>query len=118
MWPFSQSKKEGPVVSADSPKRGFQVGDRVVVVRFPNDPQWTVSDFEDVYGRIGEIAEVIRSREDSQYDYTVRFPDWNEGWDLDKPHEEGCHYGLFHRNLRRVVSKKEFLNSKIPSDAH
>lgn len=97
-------------------KKGFQVGDRVIVVRFPNDPHWTVSDFEDVYGRIGEIAEVIRTREDSMYDYTVKFPDWNGGWDTEDRTKEGPHWGVYHKNLRRVVSKKEFLKSKIPSD--
>jgi hypothetical protein len=88
-------------------KKGFQVGDRVIVVRFPNDDHDTVADFEDVYGRIGEIAAVIQDHEDSVYDYTVRFPGWWKGWAPGEESGDGCHWGVYHRNLRRVVSKSD-----------
>lgn len=87
-------------------RKGFQVGDKVVVVRFPNEDPADVSDFEHVYGRMGEIAAVIQDHEDNIYDYTVKFAGWEGGWALDEedPHF-GPHWGVYHRNLRRVVSK-------------
>jgi hypothetical protein len=114
MWPFSQNKNEESEVlprgasrltMEAQPKRGFQVGDRVVVVRFPDDDEDDLADFENVYGRIGEIAAVCE-RGVSCYHYTVKFAGWDGGW-KDDFCDEGPHWGVYHRNLRRVVSKSD-----------
>lgn len=86
--------------------KGFQIGDRVIVVRFPNDGENTVSEFECVYGRIGEIVE-IPPKKDTGYDYTVRFAGWNDGWNLDEFSLAGDCYGLFNYQLRRVSKRDE-----------
>jgi hypothetical protein len=89
-------------------RKGYQVGDKVVVVRFADDDT-DDSEFEHVYGRIGTIAAVIQDHHDTVYDYTVEFPGWSGGWldGDDSGLEYGPHWGVYNRNLRRVVSKSE-----------
>lgn len=102
MW-FGKKAESLPLVNPEI-RKGFQVGDKVVVVRFPNEGTDDVADFEHVYGRIGTIAAVIRDHAESVYDYTVKFEGWMDGWD-ETDHTAGPHWGVYHRNLRRVVSK-------------
>jgi hypothetical protein len=104
----SVRKRENAVPLVPPPaKKGFQVGDRVVVVRFPNDPPEIADEYDHVYGMIGEIAEVICNRGEASYDYTVRFPGWLGGWSNEETFEDGEHWGVLHKNLRRVVSKRD-----------
>lgn len=101
---FSRRTDE-PVIPPPALKGGFQVGDRVIAVRNPDDSDDTVDDFREVYGRVGVIAEKPCS-DDSAYDYTVSFPGYN-GWSLEGPHKDENCWGIYHKNLRRVSKRDE-----------
>ena len=87
--------KEQPENSLLPPKKGFQVGDTVVVVR--NADGDNLDGAVELFGRFGTIAEA-----DDHGCPTVRFDDWSFGWDLQDNSKAGDCWMVHYKSLRRV----------------
>jgi hypothetical protein len=83
------------LIQSEKKKRGFQVGDKVVVVRgrYPSELE-----SKGLLGRFGKVVEVVETF------VTVRFSDWREGWDFNKICVNDC-WAVDNSCVRRVVTK-------------
>jgi hypothetical protein len=92
------------LVAAEPVRKGFQVGDEVIVVRGRDQDEANDFDQLGLLGRFGVIAPEDTGKidyNDEGFKYIVKFQDWGEGWG------SGCDYWGFDStvSLRRVVHK-------------